>query len=473
MKIGAAYIRVSTEDQTELSPDSQLSLVREYAKKNDIIIPDEFIFSDEGISGRKTQKRDGFNRMIGLAKTEPKPFEIILLWKYSRFARNREDSIVYKSMLRKQLGIEVVSVSENIGDDKISIITESIIEAMDEYYSINLSEEVKRGMIEKVKRGGAVSIPSLGYKMHNKQYEIDNNTAPLVQSIFKDYLSNMGLREIAKKLNNEGHRTVRGNNFTNRSIEYILRNPVYIGKIRWNPTGRTYYDFDNPNIMTIDGTHQPIISIDTWNRTQEKLDNQKKLYHKHAWVNPPSPFLWQGLIKCSNCGATMTRATKEGMQCHNYARGSCGISHYISMVKLKEIVFLSLRQSLSSGNFILDVRSKTANQPYELSNLISKEYIKLERVKLAYENGIDTIEEYKASKTKIMQAIKHLEAKNKSKPFDYDAEKKNFQSDCLKSLDELEGDKLTDTEKNHLMRTFIDKIVFDRSNCSVSIYLYK
>ena len=82
---------------------------------------------------------------------------MILLWKFSRFARNREDAIVYKSMLRKQLGIEVVSISENVGDDKMSVLIEAMIEAMDEYYSINLAEEVKRGMTEKVSRGEPVT----------------------------------------------------------------------------------------------------------------------------------------------------------------------------------------------------------------------------------------------------------------------------------------------------------------------------
>ena len=121
MKTAAAYIRVSTEDQTEYSPASQLEKICEYAKRNDYIIPDEYIYVDEGISGRHTQKRTGFNSMISTAKQKPKPFDAILLWKFSRFARNREDSIVYKSMLRKQCGIDVISVSENIGDNKMSV----------------------------------------------------------------------------------------------------------------------------------------------------------------------------------------------------------------------------------------------------------------------------------------------------------------------------------------------------------------
>lgn len=148
MKIAACYIRVSTDDQLEYSPDSQLSLIKKYAKDNGYILPDDYIFIEsEGISGRKADKRPSFQRMIAKAKQKPTPFETLLLWKFSRFARNREDSIVYKSMLHKQ-GINVISISEPIGDDKMSVILEAMIEAMDEYYSLNLSEEVRRGMFE-------------------------------------------------------------------------------------------------------------------------------------------------------------------------------------------------------------------------------------------------------------------------------------------------------------------------------------
>ena len=97
MQTAAAYIRVSTDDQIEYSPDSQIKAIRKYAKDHDMILPEEFIFVDEGISGRKADKRPSFQRMIGTAKIKPKPFDVILLWKFSRFARNRQDSIVYRS----------------------------------------------------------------------------------------------------------------------------------------------------------------------------------------------------------------------------------------------------------------------------------------------------------------------------------------------------------------------------------------
>ena len=238
MKTAAAYIRVSTEDQVEYSPDSQLKAIRDYARKNDMILPEEFIFVDEGISGRKAAKRPEFMKMIGTAKIKPKQFDVILLWKFSRFARNREDSIVYKSMLRKQCGIEVISISEQLGEDKTSILIEALIEAMDEYYSINLAEEVKRGMTEKFGRGLKVSGPPLGYDMKNGEFVVNEQGAEIVRRIFDLYVNqDMGYLNIARELNAEGIRTLHGNDFETRTIAYIIKNPVYIGMQRWTPGG--------------------------------------------------------------------------------------------------------------------------------------------------------------------------------------------------------------------------------------------
>ena len=107
LKTAAAYIRVSTDSQTELSPDSQIKVVRQFAKQHGYIIPKEFIFRDDGISGRTAEKRPQFNQMIATAKQTPSPFSAVLLWKFSRFARNQEESIFYKSMLRKN-GVKIV-----------------------------------------------------------------------------------------------------------------------------------------------------------------------------------------------------------------------------------------------------------------------------------------------------------------------------------------------------------------------------
>ena len=127
MKIAAAYLRVSTERQDEYSLDSQLKLIREYAAKNDYIVPEEFVFVDDGISGRSAKKRTQFQNMIAWAKDKTHPFEAILVWKFSRFARNQEESIFYKSMLSRS-GVDVISISEPLAEGPFGSLIERILE---------------------------------------------------------------------------------------------------------------------------------------------------------------------------------------------------------------------------------------------------------------------------------------------------------------------------------------------------------
>jgi site-specific DNA recombinase len=178
----ALYIRVSTMDQIEFSPDAQTSALREYAKKNKMIILDEHIYIDEGISGRRAEKRPAFQAMIKSAKQKNRVFDVILVHKFDRFARSREDSVVYKSLLRKECGIKVVSITEQLEDDKFSIILESMLEAMAEYYSLNLADEVKKGMTEKAKRGGLQCSPSFGYRVEENTLVINPEESKIVKT---------------------------------------------------------------------------------------------------------------------------------------------------------------------------------------------------------------------------------------------------------------------------------------------------
>ena len=472
MKIAAAYIRVSTDDQLEYSPDSQLQKIREYAKLSDMLLPEEFIFrEDEGISGKKAEKRPEFMRMIGTAKKKPKPFDVIIVWKFSRFARNRQDSIVYKSMLRKQCGIDVVSVTEQIGDDKMSIIVEAMIEAMDEYYSINLAEEVRRGMNEKVSRGEPVTAPAFGYRIRDKKYCPDPETAPIVQMIFRDFISGMGYRQIASGLNAMGIRTKRGGLWENRTVEYILRNPVYIGKIRWNPKGRTRRNFDDPNLVTVDGGHEHLIDDDTWRRAQERMAKNKMMYGKDAGRKNPTAFLLQGLVKCSSCGSTLTGAAGGSLQCQAYAHGKCGVSHSIAAHTLEELVLTAIEMNLKCTEIPLVRKSApvTAYESEAVEKQIAREMQKLTRAREAYENGVDTLEEYRLGKEKITGQIERLRAQKAAEKAPPQEAPKAAQKDIVKRLRDPD---ISVEEKNTLLRTFIDKIVFDRVSGRVQIFYY-
>lgn len=244
VKYAYGYIRVSTHDQEEISPDSQEHLLRDYATKNNIVILK--IFTDLGISGRKANKRPGFQEMIGLAKGDDRPVDLILVWKFSRFARNQEESIVYKSLLKKQHNVDVVSVSEPLSDNPFGSLIERIIEWMDEYYSIRLSGEVYRGMKENALRGAYQARPPLGYKVveHGKPPVIVPEEAKIVRTIFEKYTNEgMSFFDIARYLNSLGLKTSHGKPFERRSVEYIIQNPSYCGMIRWNRTREQHQSY--------------------------------------------------------------------------------------------------------------------------------------------------------------------------------------------------------------------------------------
>lgn len=475
LRIAAAYIRVSTEDQTELSPDSQVKKIHEYAKSHGFIVPKEYIFHDDGISGRTTKKRPGFNKMIATAKTEPKPFDAILVWKFSRFARNREDSIVFKSMLKKR-GIDVISISEAVGDDKMSILIESLIEAMDEYYSVNLSEEVIRGMTEKVSRGQAVSIPPIGYKMEKGQLIIDDETAPIVKSIFKDYLNGKAFREIAMQLNAKGYKTRRGNKFENRTVQYIIDNPVYAGYIRWDIDGRGsrgYYR--DGKEMIVKGTHEPLISAETYEKVKaareiEKL-NAKKYERKTPVVND---FALRGLVRCSNCGGTLCMAaTGKSLQCYKYAHGKCNVSHNISLRKINDAVLSALKEDLHNTQLNIVPNEAHVSVTVDYDKKIKKETEKLSRIKEAYQSGIDTLEEYKANKEKILAVIEKLKAE-KAKELNNNpkSSSKELKSKIKNAVDLLTSPDVSESDKNKALKAFIDKIVFDRKASQITVFYF-
>lgn len=470
MRRGAAYIRVSTDDQLEFSPNSQLHKIKDYAKSHDIMLTSDCIFMEEdGRSGRTASHRPEFQRMIGLAKTKPKPFDLILVWKYSRFARNREDSVVYKSMLRKKCGIDVISVSEPIGDDKTAVLMEAIIEAMDEYYSVNLAEEVKRGMSEKANRGGIVSSPAFGYLAKNGTFVPDAKNAPIVHIIFELFVAGVGFRDLSAILNAMGVRTKKGCPIEPRTVEYILRNPVYIGKIRWNPNGKTDRCYDPTTMILSNGQHEPILSHELFEQAQKKLNLQKKMFAKYArQSNYPTDCILKGLVRCSSCGSTLVRCGK-GLQCCSYSRGVCQHSHYISLAQANERIIQLLRQKFGAAEYVIH-QSPTeisSDSSILLDGILQHEQAKLERIQAAYQDGIDTLLEYKKQKETWKKTMEQLQY---SLSMIKQANLKQPSAGNRDIVKDLENPEISASKKNGLLRCLIDHIVFDRVQNSFQVY---
>lgn len=482
-RIAACYIRVSTDDQTELSPASQLEALKDYADAHDYIIPEEYIFKDEGISGRTTQKRPEFNRMIAVAKTKPKPFEAVLLWKFSRFARNRTDAIVYKNLLRNELGIDVISISESLGEDRgTAIILESMFEAMDEYYSINLSTEVKRSMKLKAEKGQPLSIAPFGYKMVEKQFVPDPEKADIIRYIFSAYENGSGIRNIAKFLGESGVRTNRGSVPDHRFVSYILDNPVYCGYTRWCSSGHANYsrkgEIDMTDIIIVKGTHEPLITEEQFARVQAKTKEIKQRYRKYQRTEAPADWLFKGLIKCNSCGSTLVRLSvkSQSLQCHSYNRGTCHISHYLTIANATNAILGGLENAVKTLNFNV-ITTNVTKQEKEKSEMLKRavetERAKLKRVRDAFEAGVDTLDEFRSNKARITENITELENELKKA----EAERKpkfspkEFGAKVASVLDVVHGN-ADFAAKNTALRTIIHHIDFCKPGNEFRIFFY-
>lgn len=479
MKKGAIYVRVSSEEQARegYSIDAQIKALKDYAIKNDIFLEEQYIYKDEGISGRKAEKRPAFMEMIKTAKSKPKKFDVILVHKFDRFSRNREDSIVYKSLLKKECGINVISITEHLDpDDKMSIILEAFLEAMAEYYSINLSEEVTKGQLEKHSQGEVQTNPSFGYGIKDGKLVINNAEEKIIKLIFESYaIENKSMMDIAKKVNSLGILTKRGNKFENRTIYYILNNPTYIGKLRYTPGRKNTYDFDDPNTILSNGKHSPIITNELWDLTQLKLSKN------NIWKKPKSRIDYsikhwsKGIIRCKECNCTLVTSGVGKYRCNGYNKGKCSNHTTISINEAESLILGQIKRDFSEGiinNIIPNKKEKKSVNEYDLitSSIASLEE-KEERIKQSYINGIDTLEEYKRNKEMLLKEKERLTTKLSmlEKP-SIENHKKEIIENGKKVYEILTNDKISLEEKNDIVNKLINKVEYDQETNNLTIF---
>lgn len=474
VRFGAAYIRVSTDDQVELSPESQLVEIRKYAQRENIVLLNDQIYIDPGISGKKADRRPEFMRMIATAKESNCPFSVILLWKYSRFARNQEESIFYKSILRSKCGVDVISVTEPLIAGPFGSLIERIIEWMDEFYSIRLSQEVKRSMTVNAQRGIRQCVASFGYHIVDGKMVPDEQEARYVKFIFDRFLSGKGLYPIARELNAMGVTTHRGSRFENRTVEYIIRNPVYIGKLRWNPTGRTRRDFSNENIIIADGEHDPIITEEVWNAAQKRLDAVKAQWGYKARPSTELKHWVSGIVRCSSCGATLIFRQPHFFACNNYARGRCLTSQSVAMEDLEEAIISKLRHDAESTELAYDITLSADSGGQELARLdftMKQLAQKRSRLQDAYLAGVLDLSDFASAKTEIEGEISKTQAEmdDVRRKAENNDPVRDLQKSISEALSTIQSPTATLEEKNQAARSVIERCVYDKAASTLSI----
>lgn len=483
MQTAACYIRVSTDDQLEFSPDAQKRALMEYAGKNGMLVNEEYVFIDEGISGRKAEKRPAFMKMISTAKLNPRPFDVILVHKFDRFARNREDSVVYKSLLRKECGVQVVSVTERVEDDKFSVILEAMLEAMAEYYSLNLSDEVKKGMTEKARRGGILSQAPYGYANRaGRAPAVVAEEAEVVRYMFEKVRGGeMTPFTLARALNGSGLFTRNGRAWGVNTVKYILSNAFYAGVSVWNKQdGKTMKYKDRSEWITAAGAHEPLISREDFLEVQSILAAGKRRRERPAeqhchWLS--------GLVKCSGCGASLSVAGRDHypyFQCHRYNKGQCEQSHYVPVPTMEEAVIAALQALTAQSPGAARYRARQPAAGPAASNLpllhagLKKAREKLSRVKSAFAAGVDTLEEYKENKQSILNEIGRIqrEMEKSASASGETRELSETREGIAGLLAVLCDENRADAEKNAVLKSIVRRIVFVKRTRTIEVFFY-
>lgn len=344
--------------------------------------------------------------MVSLARRPQKPFDAILVWKYSRFARSREDSIVYKTMLRKN-GVQVISITEPFEDTPTGRLLEAMIESLDEFYSANLGEEITRGLRESASRGFYLhSRPPYGYRKvkvrdgekDRPRLEIEPHQAQIVVSVFNDVLEGKGLKEMVKELNNSGVAGPKGTTWGKTTLHKILTNEAYTGTLIW---GRASKRDLKP--VRLENAWPAIVDRETFDTVQSKLSSRAP-----TRLNPrqlASRYLLSGLARCGRCGKALVGQEAKGGQFSYYVcgallkkgAGACE-ARYLNSRKFEEIVVNKIKEHILTEenlqelvHLVNEEMDSAAGNYREELDVISDEIVdinsRLERLYDALETG--------------------------------------------------------------------------------------
>ena len=279
------YARYSSDNQREESIEGQIRECTAYAEKNGITVVKHYI--DRALSA-KTDNRPDFQQMI--KDSEKRLFDIVLVWKLDRFARNRYDSAHYEYQLERN-HVKLVSATEPISDGPAGIMVKSMLTGMAEYYYAELSEKVVRGMTENVLKGkyNGGTIP-IGFKVdEEKFFQIDPLKAPFVVEAFQRYNDGATMKELMNWLNDSGVTTNRNQKFTYNSVQKLLTNKRYIGENRFK-------DIVMPDSIPA------IVDKDLFEEVQLKIKKNSRAPARHK---AEDDYLLTTKLFCGMCGAMM------------------------------------------------------------------------------------------------------------------------------------------------------------------------
>ncbi|MCT4509517.1 MAG: recombinase family protein [Tepidibacter sp.] len=368
----AIYARVSTAEQAEegYSIEAQIENIKRLCEIQGKIVVETYV--DRGISGKSIKNRIALQQL--LEDCTKSKFDEVMVWKTNRLARSSRDLLNIVHILGEN-NVGFSSITENFETSTATgKLLMTMLAGVGEFERTTIVENVKMGMKQRAKQGKWNGGRVLGYKsvkINNKEetrLEVVEEEAAIVKEIFTMYSKGKGLKAIANELNHIGYKTSRGNSFGVMGVKGILKNPVYIGKIRFN----RFVDWankrrkgKNEDYILVEGNHEAIIDEEIWNKVQE-LYNLKS---KKPARNFDGSYPLTGLLRCPVCGIGMvcgrtTNKLKDGTKkvikyyyCGNFKNKGSAVckSNSIRADKANEYVFSRIKEVLNNEKILKDI----------------------------------------------------------------------------------------------------------------------
>lgn len=432
----ASYCRVSTDTEDQANSfASQQRYFREYIERNPEWVLYK-VYADEGITGTSTKKRLQFQQMISDAYDGR--FQMIITKEISRFSRNILDTIAYTREL-KAMGIAVLFLTDGINTlDADAELRLSIMASIAQEESRRTSGRVTWGQTRQMERGVVFGHSMLGYDVIDGKLFVNPQGAETVQLIFRRYaVEQMSAAEIAELLMKEGYPTSKGSlKWSANTILKILHNEKYVGDLVQKKTYTLDYlthekrtNHGEVQKISIKNHHEPIISRELWNLTQDMLSrNNKHSRERHAHS---SRFTFSGKIKCGECGASFAarkKYRKDGSVyrfwcCSNACQGKCDVGRLlrdddaINMVKAAMQRLDMDRNAVISNVTELVLDAMRAGEGSEVETLerlhyeIEQTERKVEAVMDSYFSGSITQKDMQVMKTRYEKLLVNLQEK--------------------------------------------------------------
>ena len=472
----AVYIRYSSENQRDgYSIEYQMDECKKFINEQGFVFEKAYI--DEAVSGKSANKRNAFFEL--LADVKNGLYDVVIVYKYSRFARNLMEATLYRQQIEKN-GAKLISAMERIDDSTPEgRMMRNIIMTMDEYYSDNLSTFVQSSMYTAAKSGKYLGgILPYGFSVNENGEFIENKAeADIVRRVFELRAAGAMPADILRIFRDEGVRGRNGKPFTQQLLNKIVRSEKYIGTYKYSVKG---YE-----PIYIENAFAPIVSRELWDKVQHLIDNAnvKKAAKGRARKNI---YPLTGKIFCGCCGEPFTGNSKGNGLAYYTCRGQDKLqickNGSVHKTVLEEYVFDKIKALILSENHIDEIAqivfdtfaSSSADANIEADiKALKKEKADIER---KLENLLDLLLDGTISKdilhkkSEILQAeLQAVESALKSKEYTAAAAVtyegiRGFLLDMIKQLENAD-----ETVKKALASQFIDKIIVGTDDITVRL----